>query len=346
MRDRLPDAQLATAIAQASDRDALIAAATNALPGVQDQLHALGFDAVACARRITQLVDTLTQRLIGLTELGPPPAAYAWLAAGSQGRGEQTAYTDQDTALIHAPTASEQAARYFTTLARAVGQDLDTCGIPTCSGGVAADQPDWSGDCATWERRLLESVTITDTHAVMRTAQYFDLRVVHGEAQLFEPLRRRAMTLAAGQQRYLQGNAANLRRGPRSIGVLGSWPRVRSGPHRGLVSLKQSGLIPISQLAQRHALRARLDERHTLERLRAAAAAGVIDRTSADELIIAYRLIAQMRLEHLVERRRGRQPLSNHLDPAALPALQRKVLRAALASVHAQRAALRLGDGD
>ena len=34
------------------------------------------------------------------SQLGPPPVDYAWVAAGSQARSEQTAKTDQDNALV------------------------------------------------------------------------------------------------------------------------------------------------------------------------------------------------------------------------------------------------------
>lgn len=339
-----PDYRLLVAIHTAETRSDLCSLAAAALPEVQQQLHACGLDAVACARRITAIVDQLTHRFITFAEdaLGPAPGGWAWLAAGSQGRGEQTAYTDQDNALIHADGIDAQAATWFQRLASQVGADLDAAGIPTCSGGVAADQPDWSGDCTTWRQRLLDSVTITDTPAVMRTAQYFDLRVIYGDATLFDPLRAAAIARASSHQRYLHLNAENLHRGRRSIGLLGSWPRVRSGPHRGRISLKQSGLIPISQLAQRLALRGQLTARHTIDRLEAAATAGIIDSRSANDLICAYRLIVQLRLETLIQQQAQQQALSNHIDPSSLSPLLRKVLRAALATVHAQRNALRL----
>ena len=51
-------------------------------------------------------------------DLGPPPAPYAWLALGSEGRMEQTLLTDQDNALVYADEGAAPRG-WFAALARA-----------------------------------------------------------------------------------------------------------------------------------------------------------------------------------------------------------------------------------
>ena len=68
-------------------------------------------DSSARPRHVTNMLasicDAATERLIQLAidELGPPPAAFAFIAMGSQGRQEQTLLTDQDNGIIFAPAA-------------------------------------------------------------------------------------------------------------------------------------------------------------------------------------------------------------------------------------------------
>ncbi len=69
-----------------------------------------GLQAAQVGPVVSRLNDALVARLVRLAEeeLGPPPAAYAWMVFGSEGRMEQTLLTDQDNALV-VPTASSTA---------------------------------------------------------------------------------------------------------------------------------------------------------------------------------------------------------------------------------------------
>ncbi|MEZ5590699.1 MAG: DUF294 nucleotidyltransferase-like domain-containing protein [Gammaproteobacteria bacterium] len=72
--------------------------------------------------------EAITCRLLQLAEqkLGPPPVKYAWLAAGSLARGEQTALSDQDNCLLLADDYhADQHGDYFDALSRFVCDGLD-----------------------------------------------------------------------------------------------------------------------------------------------------------------------------------------------------------------------------
>ena len=65
-------------------------------------------------RIVSSLNDALVRRLIYLGEqtLGPPPARFAWIVFGSEGRLEQALLTDQDNALVYSEE-SAAAQTYF-----------------------------------------------------------------------------------------------------------------------------------------------------------------------------------------------------------------------------------------
>ncbi|HMA67390.1 MAG TPA: DUF294 nucleotidyltransferase-like domain-containing protein, partial [Desulfosalsimonadaceae bacterium] len=72
------------------------------LPAVIRSLIANGAQAGYLNSIITATSDAVLARLMAMAlhELGPPPAAFAFLLFGSEGRGEQTLKTDQDNAIV------------------------------------------------------------------------------------------------------------------------------------------------------------------------------------------------------------------------------------------------------
>ena len=127
---------------------------------------------------MARLNDALVRRILQWAEadLGPPPAPYAWLVFGSEGRMEQTLLTDQDNALAY---ADEGAARqdWYESLALRVNTDLETAGFPRCPGGRMARR--WNRTMSGWRAEIAECVEARPHDAAI----FFDLRAVGGAAR-------------------------------------------------------------------------------------------------------------------------------------------------------------------
>jgi len=69
---------------------------------LQQSLAAAEASAYSTGHIVSAITDALSARLLQLGELqfGPAPVEYAWVAAGSQGRNEQTAKSDQDNCMV------------------------------------------------------------------------------------------------------------------------------------------------------------------------------------------------------------------------------------------------------
>jgi hypothetical protein len=117
------------------------------------ELSAAGIDGVAIARLVARLNDALVRRLLRRAEadLGAPPAPYAWVVFGSQGRMEQTLLTDQDDLLAYADEG-ERSRGWFRALAERVNGDLEAAGLPRCSGGHMAREN--LAPISEWRRRF------------------------------------------------------------------------------------------------------------------------------------------------------------------------------------------------
>ena len=144
-------------------------------------------DSSARPRHVTNMLasicDAATERLVqmAIADLGPPPAPFAFIAMGSQGRQEQTLVTDQDNGIIFAPSADadlSQISDYFLRLGKQVCDGLNRAGYPLCRGQVMASNPRWCRSLADWVSGFDAWVHKSDA-AGNHGAEHF-LRFPHG----------------------------------------------------------------------------------------------------------------------------------------------------------------------
>ena len=75
---------------------------------------------------------------LSILELGSPPARFAWLSIGSQGRKEQLLLTDQDSILIFEDVATDkyrEVKDYFLKLGKKTTAILEKIGYELCPNG-------------------------------------------------------------------------------------------------------------------------------------------------------------------------------------------------------------------
>ena len=115
---------------------------------------------------------------------------YAWVAAGSQARSEQTAKSDQDNCMILDDAYDEAAhGAYFKDLATFVCDGLDACGYVHCPGEMMAMTDKWRQPRRVWAEYFRKWVDTPEPMALMLTCVFFDVRTVVGPAGLLEGLR-------------------------------------------------------------------------------------------------------------------------------------------------------------
>jgi CBS domain-containing protein len=100
-----------------------------------------------------------------------------------------------------------------------------------------------------------------------------------------------------------------------------------SGERRGQLDLKAGGLTPIVDLARWAAMSAGVATASTMDRLRAAEAAGTLEGPQAHALMEAFGFITALRLDHQVEQLRKGTPPDDFIDPKTLNPLARSYLR-------------------
>ena len=317
---------LVTDLAKAPDVEAVVGLAAR-IPRIIEQLVSEDATAEDVGRVATALTDAVTVRVLQLAEaeLGPAPAAWAWVALGSAAREELTLRGDQDHALVLADEADPEDP-WWAAVAERVTAALEACGLERCDGDVMATNPRWRKRVPEWRAQFARWAHEPQPDAVLWAAIFYDMRAVHGDADLVARLREEVVAMGARSDlllAHLAGQAARMRP---PIGFFRGFVLEDAGEHRDTLDIKR-GISAIVQLARVHALRAGATALPTGARLAAARARGVLAAESAVDLADAHELMSYLRLQHQVAQvRDGRRP-DNHLDPELLSSLDRRHLR-------------------
>ncbi|MFV0360180.1 DUF294 nucleotidyltransferase-like domain-containing protein [Tropicimonas sp.] len=324
-----------------------MARVTARLPKLLMQLVGAGNRHEVVTRLVTDIADAATRRLIALAEaeLGAPPVEYLWLACGSQGRQEQTGVSDQDNCMILSDDATEGDLTYFARLAKFVSDGLDTCGYFYCPGDMMASNPRWRQPLSVWQRYFRGWIDKPDPEAQMLASVMFDLRPIGGAKHLFENLQEETLQAARRNSIFVSHMIANSLKHTPPLGLFRGFATVRSGEHKNELDMKMNGVVPVVDLGRIYALKGAITQVNTRARLEAAEASGTISQSGGHDLIDAYDLIAETRLNQQAEEIRAGSKPDNFMLPSDLSDLERSHLRDAFVVVRTMQSAAGQGKG-
>lgn len=329
------------------DDVAALAQVTARIPELLVQLVGSGNRHDVVTRMITDVADVVTRRLLAMAEaaLGPAPARYLWLACGSQGRQEQTGVSDQDNCLILEDGITEADMAYFAKLAKFVSDGLDACGYVYCPGDMMATNPRWCQPLSVWQGYFKSWIKTPSKEAQMLASVMFDLRPIGGDNTLFDGLQKQTLKAAARNSIFTAHMASNSLTHQTPLGLLRGLATISSGDHRKTIDTKLNGVVPVVDLGRMYALQGELPEVNTSARLKAALSAKITSTAGGRDLLEAYDLVAQTRLEHQARLiRQGKAP-DNYLPPETLSDFERSHLRDAFVVIKTMQSALMQGRG-
>jgi CBS domain-containing protein len=315
---------------------AAVASAARELPGMQVALHDAGVHAAAIGRMYATLHDSVTRRLIELAhaDLGAPPVPYTWLATGSFGRREPFPSSDVDCALAwEGPDDDRELRSVMAALARRVLDGLSACGLQPDGNGAVASSPLFARSISAWQDAARSWAEDPDrARGLMLLSVVVESDPVWGATRAPEALAS-AFARAPGREQLLGRLAAAALAERPPTGFLRQFVLHSSGERRGVLDIKQGGLLPIESLARWSGLAAGVTAASTRARLDASAAAGTLAPADAAILREALELVSALRIEHQVEQlRAGREP-DDLIDPRALTSLTRSALKDAFRAV-------------
>lgn len=330
---RLSLVQVARGLRHADSLDELVAMRERITPVISGMM-AHGADAAQLMRVITQLNDHTTHRAIELVLAahGKPAVHFSWLSFGSEARREQTLLTDQDNGILFEARDAGDATRIRSVLlpiAADINQALERCGLMRCPAGIMAGNPALCLSLAEWQKRYTDIIRDPDPDNLLKATIFFDARVLWGDKSAFAGLRQQVLVMVADNPAFLRlmAQTALAHRPPR--GLLRELLGTEWGAGDTL-DLKTEAITPLVDGARVLALAHGIGQASTVERLRRLTEYGVFGQEDGRAFTEALRYLQLLRMQLHHRQLREGTSLGNRLAPAALGALDRRILREAL----------------
>ena len=302
------------------------------LPKVIRNMVFSGAKAQYINKLVTTMADVTLDKMLKFTldEMGPPPARFAFLIFGSEGRKEQTLKTDQDNAIMFEDVPADSLSGvtdYFLKFGEKVCTYLNDAGYDFCEGGIMAKNPKWCQPISTWKNYFTHWIHKASPEDLLQSSIFFDFQGAYGDMEMVEQLRRHlfgSLGNRAGFLRHLTENALHFKP---PLGFFRNFVVESKGKHRNGFDIK-GAMLPIVDFARIYALKNRIEETNTLERLRQLHKNDHLNHTEYEEIKQAYGFLMQLRLVRQVKTAvEENQKPDNYIYPDRLSSLEQRMLK-------------------
>jgi CBS domain-containing protein len=308
------------------------------------EINARILDMVGCAmgagaatQSLVQLIshfnDTLTQRIIELLDLKENirlPKKASYLALGSEGRGEQTLRTDQDSAMVYADDISPEELEECVKFAERLVDALDFVGVARCPGNTMASNPEWRHSLTEWKRLLERWISIPKGEYMVSFGMFQDFRTIHGDTAHEDVLHEHLLSVIERNNLFFPYVAKNIVRFPAPIGMFGRIKVDRSGKNRGKIELKKAGIFAITEGVSLLALEHGVHVGTTWDKLEELSKLNVLSTKDSETISESFTTLVRLRLQRQLNDITAGKPPGNSIEPMLLTEKSRNQLREAL----------------
>lgn len=264
---------------------------------------------------------------------GDPPAPFCLIAMGSHGRAENHFGTDQDHGLILGDLSSERRAAaeaYFADLGTRYTAALDRIGFPLCTGGVMSENPQWRKPLAEWRQELVRWFADLDPVTVRRTTVFYDFVPLWGDVTLAARLRSFLTEGVLGNTKLIRALFEDSAHHKVPLTFFKGFVTEKSGPYKGHMELKESGLRFVVECARVLSLLHGVTKLGTLQRLEELERLGVVPAAEGRFIRGAYESFVRLLFQAQAAKLRAGQEPNAYVYPPSLSVEERYLLRLGL----------------
>jgi CBS domain-containing protein len=185
---------------------------------------------------------------LSILDLGSPPARFAWLSIGSQGRKEQLLLTDQDSILIFEDVTPEKyrdVKDYFLRLAKRTTAILEKVGYELCPNGHMGSNMLWCKSLTDWTKQYNSWMNTPGENSNDLSSIFFDYEIVFGEPKIEEAIESVIFKNAVNNTLFFDflGNDALKKNSPLSF--FKKFILEEDGPYKDKFDIKTRALMPL-----------------------------------------------------------------------------------------------------
>lgn len=295
--------------------------AHRAIDDLARSLHEVGVPTPDLMRLISHLNDQITVRLIellGKERFPNLPKGFAFVALGSEGRGEQTLKTDQDNAILFADELTDDELVQLESFSQALILGLIEIGVPECPGGMMAKNPFWRRSLSDWLQEVDHWISLPNSENILHFSMFCDLRTLWGDLALEQAVKSHIASRARQETVFLMQLADRVIKCVPPLGFFGGFKVERGGEHRGQLDLKTAGLFALTEGIRTLGLSAGLVGGGTLEKMAQLREQGILTTRQFEDLQASFNLLCRLRLQGQLQSLAKGEELSNYLAPEEL----------------------------
>jgi len=198
----------------------------------------------------------ITKRAIELAieKIGtPPPAQFAWMNMGSQGRKEQLLLTDQDNAIVFEDVPEDKydaVKKYFIDLAEKVTKTLNKVGYEYCPAEMMASNPLWCKSVTDWQHQFKGWIIAPGEKGILMCTIFFDYDFVYGNEDLVDAISNTIHEETNDNQLFFAYLGADALKNPPPLGFFRQFLVESDGEHKDTFDLKGRALMPLIDAAR------------------------------------------------------------------------------------------------
>lgn len=206
-----------------------------------------------------EIITAIVKRSVELSilDLGSPPARFAWLSIGSQGRKEQLLLTDQDSILIFEDIAAEKyrdVKDYFLKLAKRTTSILEKVGYNFCPNGHMASNMLWCKSMTDWIKQYNNWMKTPGEKSNDISGIFFDYEIAFGETKIEDSINDVIFKNANNNALFFDylGNDALHKNPP--VNFFKKFNLEEEGENKGKFDIKNKAIMPLVDGARLFAL--------------------------------------------------------------------------------------------
>jgi len=310
--------------------------ALNKLPILIREMSIQGSKPDSLRKIIGSVYNAATEKFIKLTikELGKPPVDFAFISFGSNARYEMTMFSDQDNGLIFVDNPGsnyEEVNTYFAKLSEKVCAKLDQAGFPYCPGGIMASNSKWRLSVSEWEKCFANWILNTTQESIMEVSVFLDIHCVYGNKDIVEQMRKKVIELIHQNPQFLIHLAKSSLLYNAPLNLFG---KIKSEKHDGIkiFNIKDS-IRPIETFAKIYALKNKIPECNTLDRLEKIHEMKILQHETYNEMVYAFNYFWDLRFYNQLIRHFDLKQVEDNLDLEKLTNIERNNLKNVLSRI-------------
>lgn len=285
---------------------------------------------------ISQCNNAITIRLLELLEITEGislPAGVAYLALGSEGRGEQTLCSDQDSAIVYTDDFPLENLCIVEQFATRLVDALEEIGVTRCPGNIMISNSQWRHSLSEWKLLLNQWITVPTPEHMLKFSIFQDVRPLHGDLFLGTELQEYIRKSVHKSVLFFPNMALHATRFRPPIGMFSRIKVERSGCSKGKLDIKKAGIFSITAGTSLIGLGTGVVGGTTWDKLEQLGKLKVINIGDLKNIEGAFTYLVKLRLQWQIRvLLTGCMP-TNYIDPLDLTDIERNNLRVALKNV-------------